>query len=309
MELDKIFCGDCRAMEEIDDGSVQLVVTSPPYNVGKDYNFYEDRRPLEHYLEFLGQVWRECYRVLCKGGRLAVNIANTNRKPYIPLHAYLIQQLIEMGFMMRGEILWDKRATAGVSTAWGSFGRASNPVLRDVHEYIMVFSKESWRLEESRGEQSGIENLEFVEWTKSIWIRGTAAKRAIRETERSIWRMGTQSKKIKHSGNGLSHPAPFPLELPLRLILLYTNVDDIVLDPFMGSGTTALAAKLAQRRYVGYDISQDYVEMAEERIKLFTSPQPFIPELAPRRMKTRSNGRKPRAKGPRNRAEDGNGAE
>ncbi len=293
MEFDKIYCGDCRHMDAIDDGSVQLVVTSPPYNVGKDYNFYEDQRPLEAYLEFLRGVWVECQRVLCRGGRLAVNVANTNRKPYIPLHAYIIRDLIDLGFMMRGEILWDKRSTAGVSTAWGSFARASNPILRDVHEYIMVFSKDSWRLEESRGTTSGIENLEFVEWTKSIWLKGTTAKRALKETARSIWRMGTQSKKIRHKANGLPHPAPFPLELPVRLILLYTNIEDVVLDPFMGSGTTALAAKLTQRHYVGYDISPDYVEMANDRIQLFTSPQPYIPELHPR---VKLKGKRRRAK-------------
>ena len=292
MELDKIFCGNCRAMEEVDDGSVQLIVTSPPYNVGKDYNYYEDNRPLLDYLEFLRLVWIESKRVLCRGGRIAINIANVNRKPYLPLHAFIIQQMLDLGFMMRGEILWDKHSTAGVSTAWGSFARASNPVLRDVHEYIMVFSKDSWKLEETRGEHSGIENMEFVEWTKSIWNRNGTAKRAIKETARSIWQFGTQSKKIKLKEKGLAHPAPFPLELPLRLILLYTNIGDIVLDPFMGSGSTALAAKLAQRHYLGYEISPDYIEMAEERIKLFTSAQPYIPELAPRQPVKRKRARR-----------------
>ena len=189
MELDKIFCGNCRAMEEVDDGSVQLIVTSPPYNVGKDYNYYEDSRPLLDYLEFLRLVWIESKRVLCRGGRIAINIANVNRKPYLPLHAFIIQQMLDLGFMMRGEILWDKHSTAGVSTAWGSFARASNPVLRDVHEYIMVFSKQTMRLEPpwTRGAHTGITNQEFVDWTRSIWHKNGTAKKAIRDTARSIW--------------------------------------------------------------------------------------------------------------------------
>jgi site-specific DNA-methyltransferase (adenine-specific) len=284
MDLDVIYNSDCRAMEELGDNSVQLVVTSPPYNVGKKYNYYEDREPLERYLDFLMMVWRECERVLVPGGRLAINIANTGRNPYIPLHAFIIQQCIDLGLLMRGEILWDKSATAGVSTAWGSFARASNPTLRDTHEYIMVFSKQTMRLEPpwTRGAHTGITNQEFVDWTRSIWHKNGTAKKAIRDTARSIWRFGTQSKKVQQKTKGVAHPAPFPLDLPLRLILLYTNVDDLVLDPFMGSGSTAIAARLTQRHYVGYEISPEYVELAKERIRLYTSPQPYIPDLEPR---------------------------
>lgn len=289
MDLDLIYNSDCRAMEEVDDNSIQLIVTSPPYNVGKKYNYYEDRAPLDNYLAFLNLAWLEARRVLVPGGRLAINIANTGRNPYIPLHAFIIQQCIELGFIMRGEILWDKSATAGVSTAWGSFARASNPTLRDTHEYIMVFSKETMRLEKpyTRGEASGIENMEFVDWTRSIWHKNGTAKRAIKETARSIWRFGTQSKKIQQKTKSVSHPAPFPLDLPLRLILLYTNIDDIVLDPFMGSGSTAIAARLTQRHYIGYEVSAEYVELANERIQLYTSPQPYIPELEPRPLRKR----------------------
>ena len=281
MDLDLIYNSDCRAMEELDDNSVQLVVTSPPYNVGKKYNYYEDRKPLDNYLAFLKLVWQECKRVLVPGGRLAINIANTGRNPYIPLHAFIIQQCIDLGFIMRGEILWDKSATAGVSTAWGSFARASNPTLRDTHEYIMVFSKDTMRLEPewSRGDHTGITNREFVDWTRSIWHKNGAAKQALRDTARSIWHFGTQSKKVQQKTKGIAHPAPFPLDLPLRLILLYTNVNDVVLDPFMGSGSTAIAARLTQRHYVGYEISPDYIEIANERINLYTSPQPYIPDL------------------------------
>ncbi len=271
MELDKIYCADSRAMREVEDGSVQLIVTSPPYNVGKSYAQHRDDMEWREYLAFLNEVWKECVRVLCPGGRLAVNVANTWRKPYMPLNAYITQQLMNLGLWMRGEIIWDKGASAGVSTAWGSFARASNPTLRDVHEYIMVFCKDSWRLEESHGTASGIENLEFVEWTKSIWRRPLEQ---VQDAENSIWKFDTQSKRSHtlrgSNGSGpIAHPAPFPLDLPLRLILLYTNMGDTVLDPFMGSGTSALAAKMTLRHYVGYEISPDYCALAEERLALF----------------------------------------
>src|SRR3990172_5334497 len=245
MQLDVIHCKDARRMEEVEDGSVQLVVTSPPYNVGKPYESpVQNGRHLENleeYLVFLKDVWEECVRVLCHGGRLAVNVASTWRQPYIPLHSHITMQLLELGLLMRGEIIWDKGASVGVSTAWGSFARASNPTLRDVHEYVLVFSKGSLKLE-SGGRNSGISNSDFVEWTKSIW------------------RFSTESpQRVKH-------PAPFPEELPRRLILLYTNQGDLVLDPFMGSGTTALAASREGRRYVGYDNDAAYCLAARQRL-------------------------------------------
>ncbi|HEX7587248.1 MAG TPA: site-specific DNA-methyltransferase [Anaerolineae bacterium] len=277
VELDKIHCADSRDMRQVDDGSVQLIVTSPPYNVGKDYAQHHDAMELDEYMAFLNVVWKECVRVLCRGGRLAVNVANTWRKPYIPLNGRIAQQLIDLGLQMRGEIIWDKGPSAGVSTAWGSFARASNPTLRDVHEYIMVFSKDSWKLEETHGSDSGIENLEFVEWTKSVW---RTPQQELADSQNSVWQFDTHSKR--RSPHSPAHPTPFPLDLPLRLILLYANVGDIVLDPFMGSGTTALAAKMTQRHYVGYEISAEYCSLAEQRILALDQP-PVIEERIARK--------------------------
>ncbi len=225
-------------MSELPDYSVHLMVTSPPYNVRKEY---DEDLTLEEYLDLLHVVFKETYRVLVTGGRACINIANLGRKPYLPLHALIIQTMLEIGFLMRGEIIWDKAASASPSTAWGSWQSASNPVLRDVHEYILVFSKESFSRKPEVKEDT-IERESFLEWTKSIWtFPAVSAKR-------------------------IGHPAPFPEELPRRLIDLYTFKNDVVLDPFCGSGTTCLAAFRLGRQYVGYEINPLYKQLAEERL-------------------------------------------
>jgi modification methylase len=215
------------------------MVTSPPYNVGKDY---DDDLTLAEYLSFLKRVWAETYRVLVPGGRACINVANLGRKPYIPLHAFIIHDMNEIGFLMRGEIIWDKGASASSSTAWGSWQSASNPTLRDTHEYILVFSKGNFRREKIDGRADTISKEEFLEFTKSVWA--FAAESA---------------KKI-------GHPAPFPIELPYRLIQLYTFKAEVLLDPFMGSGQTALAALKAGRHYVGYETNGEYLKLAQKRI-------------------------------------------
>ncbi len=238
-KLDTIFNSSSEQMKELPDNSVHLMVTSPPYNVGKDY---DDDLTLAEYLSFLKRVWAETYRVLVPGGRACINVANLGRKPYIPLHAFIIHDMTEIGFLMRGEIIWDKGASASVSTAWGSWQSASNPTLRDTHEYILVFSKGNFRREKLDGKSDTISKEEFLEFTKSVWsFAAESAKR-------------------------VGHPAPFPIELPYRLIQLYTYKDEIVLDPFMGSGQTALAALKAGRRYVGYETNAEYLNLAKKRI-------------------------------------------
>ena len=236
--IDHILLGDSKRMNQLPDKSVHLMLTSPPYNVTKDY---DDDLTLRDYLKLLKEVFEETWRVLVPGGRVAINIANIGRKPYIPLHAYIIDIMHKIGFHMRGEIIWNKSASAGVSTAWGSFASASNPCLRDVHEYILIFSKFTNRLE--KGEKKNtIEKANFVEWSKSIWSFSAVS-----------------AKKV-------GHPAPFPIELPRRLIEFYSFENDVILDPFIGSGTTALAAIELNRHYVGYDTSQEYVDLAKKKI-------------------------------------------
>jgi len=137
-----IFNKSCENMVELPDNSIHLVVTSPPYNLQKEY---EELISVEEYLIFLETVFKEIKRVLVDGGRVAINIANTGRKPYLPLSHYVTKIMLDNGFLMRGEIIWNKGASAGVSTAWGSYMSASNPILRDVHEYIIVLSKSSYK--------------------------------------------------------------------------------------------------------------------------------------------------------------------
>jgi site-specific DNA-methyltransferase (adenine-specific) len=236
--LNRIFCKSSEVMDELPDNCVHLMVTSPPYNAQKEY---DEDLSLDEYLNLLRRVWAETFRVLAPGGRACVNVANLGRKPYIPLHAYIVQQMLEAGFWMRGEIIWNKASSASPSTAWGSWQSASNPVLRDVHEYILVFSKGSFR-REANGRESTIRREEFLEWTRSVWTFPAVS-----------------AKKV-------GHPAPFPEELPQRLIQLFTFKGDVVLDPFVGSGTTCLVALEAGRSFVGYDTSEEYVSLARGRI-------------------------------------------
>lgn len=240
--LNKIFCKTSENMEELPDNSVHLMVTSPPYNVGKDY----DRDlSLKQYREFLKRVWREVYRVLVPGGRACVNVANLGRKPYIPIHLYIVEDMQDVGFLMRGEIIWNKASSASPSTAWGSWLSAANPTLRDVHEYILVFSKDMFTRKNPYGRENTMSREEFLEYTKSVWTFPAE-----------------QAKKV-------GHPAPFPVELPYRLIQLYTFKGEVVLDPFMGSGQTGIAALKSGRFYVGYEINEEYVNLANRRISEF----------------------------------------
>ncbi|MGQ9722552.1 MAG: DNA-methyltransferase [Candidatus Jordarchaeum sp.] len=241
--LDKVLCQDAREMNKIPDSSIHLMVTSPPYNVGKEY---DEDLSLNEYLELLRDVFSETYRVMVNGGRACVNIANVGRKPYIPYHKFIIDTMLDVGFLMRGEIIWNKGAGAGVSTAWGSWCSASNPTLRDVHEYILIFSKGKFS-RNSKNKKATITRDEFLEFTKSVW------------------------EFPPESAERVGHPAPFPIELPYRCIQLYTFEGEVVLDPFCGVGTTCIAAIKIGRHFIGIDVSSEYVKIARRRISDFLS--------------------------------------
>lgn len=255
-QLDEpLIVGDARRMPELPDNSVALVVTSPPYFVGKEYEaaLGEGHVPATYfdYLAMLRDVFAECVRVLEPGGRLAINVANLGRKPYRSLSADVISILQDdLGLLLRGEIVWIKADGANGSCAWGSFASAANPVLRDVTERVIVACKGRFDRALSRAErrrrglphEDTITREDFMAWTLDVWrIPAEHARR-------------------------VGHPAPFPVELPRRLIELYTYKGDLVLDPFLGSGSTAVAAVRTGRRYVGYDVDPSYVALAARRI-------------------------------------------
>ena len=178
---------------------------------------------------------------------MVVNVANLGRKPYIPLSTHVNMIMHELGFLHRGEVIWDKSASAGSSCAWGSFQSASNPCLRDIHEYLLIYSKGDYKLPRTKQERADgridtIAKEDFIQQTKSIWSFPT------------------------ESAKRVNHPAPFPVELPQRCIEMFSFVGDVILDPFLGSGTTAVAAKMSGRNYIGCDLSADYCQIAEERL-------------------------------------------
>ncbi|MDA9645309.1 site-specific DNA-methyltransferase [Candidatus Actinomarina] len=224
-------------MDELIDNCVSLTITSPPYNVGKlsDSDLSDD-----DYWILIEECFKEVYRVTESGGRLVINVANLGRKPYIPFSNMFTQIMLDLGFLMRGEIIWQKSKGANANFAWGSWLSASNPVIRDIHEYCLVFSKDGM----SKGikGKSTLEKEEFMDSTLSIWNINPA-----------------RAKKI-------GHPAPYPIELVERFINLYSYEKDLILDPFIGSGTTAIAANNLNRNYIGYEISEEYCELANKRI-------------------------------------------
>ncbi|MFP3901756.1 MAG: DNA methyltransferase [Acidimicrobiia bacterium] len=254
---DQVWVGDARDMDacgDVADGSVALVVTSPPYFAGKEYETAvgEGHVPESYraYLRMLRDVFAECARKLEPGGRIAVNVANLGRKPYRSLSADVIDILQNLGLLLRGEVIWQKARGAGGNCAWGSFQRPGNPVLRDLTERVVIASKGRFdravpaRARAARGLPSAatISADEFMDLTTDVWE--LAPERATR----------------------VGHPAPFPVELPRKLIDLYTYEGDLVLDPFMGSGSTAVAAVRTGRHFVGFDTDPDYVATALARV-------------------------------------------
>jgi DNA modification methylase len=253
--IDAIYAGDARDMAEIPTGSVALVVTSPPYFAGKEYEeaLGEGHIPATYldYLRMLEEVLAECVRTLEPGGRIAVNVANLGRRPYRSLSSDVIGILQDrLRLLLRGEVVWQKARGSSGSCAWGSFQRPANPVLRDLTERVIVASKGRFdrALPARRRARFGLPSVssmscdEFMEATTDVW------------------------EIASESATRVGHAAPFPVALPERLIHLYTYYGDLVLDPFMGSGSTAVAAVRLGRHYAGYDIDPAYVALANERV-------------------------------------------
>jgi site-specific DNA-methyltransferase (adenine-specific) len=284
---DEIWVGDAREMDRygnVADNSVALVVTSPPYFAGKEYEaaLGVGHVPADYaaYLGMLHDVFSQCLAKLEPGGRIAVNVANLGRKPYRSLSSDVIEMLEGLGFLLRGEIIWQKSRAAGGSCAWGTYQRPANPVLRDVSERIVVACKGRFdralspeeRRDRELPHEATITMDEFVDATTDLWDIGA------------------------ESATRVGHPAPFPVELPRRLIDLYTYRGDLVLDPFMGSGSTAVAALRTERHYVGFETDEHYAELARTRIDEERA-RPTDPEAAPGRRVTVLPARRTRDKG------------
>lgn len=252
LPLNKVICGDAlEVLKALPSESVHLAITSPPYNLDMPYQNHNDNMPYAEYLKWMGAVWKETKRVLVDGGRLCINIGENKRQNITyPTYSAFIQECIDLGMLYRGTLIWNKNSAAK-HTAWGSWKSSSNPHIVPRHEYIIVFSKGKWNLEGDK-EKSDMTTEEFIEYT------------------RSVWEFGTESKKK------IGHPAPFPEELPYRLIKFYSYKDNIVLDMFAGSGTVGVVATKLSRNFILIDNSLEYCKLAERRIKKLTSQDKLL---------------------------------
>lgn len=257
----QIIRGDCRQMlQKIPEESVHLAITSPPYNVGLEYDGHNDAMPYEEYLEWLMPVWRGIDRVLMPGGRFCLNVCPTSIKDFKPVHYDMARQLRDLGFIMRTEIIWYKQ-TMRRRTAWGSFRSPSNPHIIPSWEYVLVFSKGSWKLP---GKGADITSEEFIKFSDGFWeiTPETAGRQPFMK---SLYppRRGRKAPKTKDG-----HPAPFPEELIYRLIKFYSYRGNTVLDPFGGTGTVAKVARDTGRHYIHIDASAKYCQITRRRLAL-----------------------------------------
>ena len=250
--MNKIICGDAlESLASLPAKSVHLVVTSPPYNLEMPYKNHSDDLSEREYLAWMERAWRECKRVLCEGGRLCINIGENKRQTIAqPTFSAFIQQCVRLKMLYRGTVIWNKNSAAR-HCAWGSWKSPTNPHLVPRHEYIIVFSKGQHRLP-GRKEDIDISPVQFMEYTRTVWNFGTESRARV------------------------GHPAPFPINLPARLIQFYTYRGQTVLDPFAGSGTVGVACKMLGRNYVLIDNSKEYCKLAKQRIRDYKS-QKMLP--------------------------------
>ena len=240
--IDKIICGDClKMLSKLPDDSIDIVLTSPPYNYGMDYDSYDDKIGWNQYFEWIYDVFVECVRVVKDGGRIIVVI-----KPCytdnIPTHHRISQILENLGMTWKTEIIWEQNNYSQKITSWGSWQSPSNPYIKTTWEFIEVFFKGSARKE---GEKDDID-ITGEEFKK--WIYGR-------------WSLAPEGK-MKQYG----HPAMFPEDVVERILKLFSYRNDVVLDPFVGTGTTAVVAKKLERKFIGIDISDRYCRIANERL-------------------------------------------
>jgi site-specific DNA-methyltransferase (adenine-specific) len=245
--LNKIINGDClQIIPTLPDKSIDLVLTSPPYNVDLEgYDSYKDLKKHKEYIKWLESIFKALYSKMKKGGRICFNVGDgCNGK--VHTHVDIINFMCKLKYLHMSTIIWDKENTS-LRTAWGSFKSPVNPSFPTPYEYLLIFAKESFGLQD-KGE-TDLTKEEFVKWSMALW----RFPRQDYKRSTGLIRSGT-------------HPAPFPESLPMRLIKMLSWKEAVILDPFMGSGTTARACKRLGRSYIGIDISKKYCRVAENSL-------------------------------------------
>ena len=243
--VDRIYCGDSEdAMKALPDNVVDIIITSPPYNFGLDYDSDTNKDAVywNDYFDKLNRIWTQCYRVLKPGGRICVNVQPLF-SDYMPTHHIISKQLLDLGLLWKSEILWEKNNYNCKYTAWGSWKSPSMPYMKYTWEFVEVFCKGSHK---KAGDSSKIDITgdEFKKWVYAKW--SIAPERNMKK---------------------YNHPAMFPEQLVARLLKLFSYEGDLVLDPYIGVGTTAISAHNLNRHYIGIDVSEQYCAIAEERLK------------------------------------------
>ncbi len=237
----KIVFDDVISTNEIGNNNIDLIVTSPPYNIDIKYNNHNDKISYEDYLAFSKNWMMRCFEWLKDDGRFCLNIPlDKNKGGQQSVGADLTRIAKEIGFKYHSTVIWNE-GNISRRTAWGSWMSAAAPYVIAPVELIVILYKNSWK-KTSGSKISDIKKNEFLEWTNGVWtFQGESKKR-------------------------IGHPTPFPVELPKRCIKLFSFVGDTVLDPFLGSGTTLVAAAQSNRQGIGIDIDKEYCELAKQRL-------------------------------------------
>ena len=236
-----IYNDDILKIENIKEGSIDLIITSPPYNVDIKYNSYDDKMTYEEYLNFTGKWLMKCYKLLKDDGRFCLNIPlDKNKGGQQSVCADVTTIAKQIGFKYHSTIIWNEQNISR-RTAWGSWLSASAPYVIAPVEVIVIFYKKYWK-KNSGNRKSDIAKKEFMEWTNGVWTFPGASK------------------------NRIGHPAPFPVELPRRCIKLFSFVGDTIFDPFLGSGSTLIACVETNRKGIGVEIDKNYCELAKKRL-------------------------------------------
>lgn len=237
----KIYNDDFLTTNYVEENSIDLIVTSPPYNVDTRYNSYDDKIPYSIYLEFTQKWLEKTYKLLKDDGRFCLNIPlDKNKGGQQSVYADIISITKKIGFNYHSTIVWNEQNISR-RTAWGSWLSAAAPYVIAPVEMIAVLYKKKWK-KLSRTQKSDITKKEFIDWTNGVWTF-----------------MGESKTKV-------GHPAPFPVELPRRCIKLFTFVEDTVLDPFLGSGSTLIACLITNRKGIGIEIDKNYCEISKQRL-------------------------------------------